>query len=103
MQQECTYLATLAKRSPLFDGIGIDNLSALFSCLGARRVRLAKGEPLMRTGEKADHFGIVLSGSLAVSTCDTDGKRTLIKLIKAPEVVAAAQALSGVDVISVDV
>ena len=37
MKQECTYLATLAKRSPLFDGIGIDNLSALFSCLGARR------------------------------------------------------------------
>ena len=103
MQQEDTYLAALAKRSQLFDGIGTDNLSALFSCLGARRVRLAKGELLLRTGEKADRFGIVLSGSLAVSTYDTDGKRTLIKLIKAPEVVAAAQALSGADVISVDV
>lgn len=103
MKQECTYLATLAKRSPLFDGIGIDNLSALFSCLGARRVRLAKGEPLMHTGKKADHFGIVLSGSLAVSTYDTDGKRTLIKLISAPESVAAAQALSGADTMSVDV
>lgn len=103
MQQESTYLATLAKRSPLFNGIGINNLSALFSCLGARRVRLAKGEPLMRTGGKADRFGIVLSGSLTVSTCDTDGRRTLIKLIKAPEVVAAAQALSGADKIGVDV
>ena len=103
MQQEDTYLAALAKRSQLFDGIGVDNLSALLSCLGARRVRLAKGEPLLRTGEKADRFGIVLSGSLAVSTYDTDGRRTLIKLIRAPEVVAAAQALSGADVISVDV
>ena len=103
MQQEGTYLATLAKRSPLFDGIGTDNLSALFSCLGARRVRLAKGEPLFRTGEKADRFGVVLSGSLAVSTYDANGKRTLIKLIRAPESVAAAQALSGVDVMSVDV
>ena len=103
MQQEATYLATLAKRSQLFDGIGADNLSALLSCLGARRVRLAKGEPLLRTGEKADRFGIVLAGSLAVSTCDADGRRTLIKLIKAPEVVAAAQALSGADAISVDV
>ena len=103
MQQESTYLATLAKRSPLFDGIGIDNLSTLFSCLGARRVRLAKGEPLMRTGEKADRFGVVLSGSLAVSTYDANGKRTLIKLIRAPESVAAAQALSGTDAISVDV
>ena len=103
MQQEATYLATLAKRSQLFDGIGADNLSALLSCLSARRVRLAKGEPLLRTGEKADRFGIVLTGSLAVSTCDADGRRTLIKLIKAPEVVAAAQALSGADAISVDV
>ena len=103
MQKESTYLATLAKRSPLFDGIGIDNLSALFSCLGARRVRLAKGKPLMRTGEKADRFGVVLSGSLAVTTYAANGKRTLIKLIRAPESVAAAQALSGAHVMSVDV
>ena len=103
MQREDTYLATLAKRSQLFDGIGAGNLSALLSCLGARRVRLAKGEPLLRTGEKADRFGIVLTGSLAVSTCDADGRRTLVKLIKAPEVVAAAQVLSGADAISVDV
>ena len=103
MQQEDTYLATLAKRSPLFDGIGIDNLSALVSCLGARRVRLAKGETLMRTGEKADRFGVVLSGALAVSTYDANGKRTLIKLIRAPESVAAAQALSVAGAMSVDV
>lgn len=103
VKQESTYLATLAKRSPLFDGIGTENLSALFSCLGARRVRLAKGETLLRTGEKADRFGVVLSGSLSVSTYDTNGKRTLIKLIRAPESVAAAQALSGADVMSVDV
>ena len=103
MYQENTYLATLAKRLPLFDGIGIDNLSALFSCLGARRVRLAKGETLMRTGEKADRFGVVLSGALAVSTYDENGKRTLIKLISAPGTVAAAQALSGADAMSVDV
>lgn len=103
MQPESTYLAALAKRSPLFEGIGTDSLSALFSCLGARRVRLAKGETLMRTGERADRFGVVLSGSLAVSTYDANGKRTLIKLIGAPESVAAAQALSGADTMSVDV
>ena len=57
----------------------------------------------MRTGEKADRFGVVLSGALAVSTYDANGKRTLIKLIRAPESVAAAQALSGADTMSVDV
>ena len=103
MQQGSTYLATLSMRSPLFDGIGADNLSALFSCLGARRVRLAKDEPLFRTGDKADRFGVVLSGSLAVSSYDTNGRRTPIKLINAPGAVAAAQALSGADAMSVDV
>lgn len=92
-----------AKRSPLFDGIGLDDLSALLSCLGARRVRLAKGELLLRIGEKADRFGIVLSGSLAVSTYDMNGKRTLIKLIGPMESVAAAQALSGAGAMGVDV
>ncbi|MBR4189809.1 MAG: Crp/Fnr family transcriptional regulator [Kiritimatiellae bacterium] len=103
MQRETTILAALAKRSPLFDGIGPDNLSALFACLGARRVRLAKGELLMRTGAKTDRFGVVLSGALAVSTYDENGRRTLIKLVRAPECVAAAQAFSGAVAMAVDV
>lgn len=57
MQQEATYLATLAKRSQLFDGIVADNLSALLSCLGAKRKRIAKGEALMRTEDHADRIG----------------------------------------------
>ncbi len=57
----------------------------------------------MRTGEKADRFGIVLSGSLTISTCNADGRRTLIKLISASESVALAQALSGAGVMRVDV
>ena len=97
------YLATLAKRSGLFDGIGIDSLSALFSCLGARRVRIRKGAPLMRAGDKADRFAVVLSGSLSVSTCDADGRRTLLKLIPAGESAALAQALSGAGTMRVDV
>ena len=103
MKPESASLVAFAKRSPLFDGIGGDNLAALFSCLGARPARLAKGESLMRTGEKADRFGVVLAGSLAVSTYDADGKRTLITLIGAPESVAVAQALSGAGAMSVDV
>jgi CRP-like cAMP-binding protein len=103
MQQESTYLAELAKRSQLFDGIGAENLSALFSCLGARRARLAKGELLLRTGEKADHFGILLSGALSVSTYDLEGRRTIIKRICPTEIVAAAQSLSGAEAMSVDV
>ena len=62
MQQEDTYLAALAKRSPLFDGIGTDNLSALFSCLGTRRVRLAKvsGADVISVDVEANEDSVVL-------------------------------------------
>jgi len=103
MQHEDTYLTVMAKRSAIFDGIGIDNLSALLSCLGARRRRLEKGDALMRAGEKTDRIGIVLSGALSVSTYDIAGRRTLIKRIGPTEIVAAAQSLSGAATLGVDV
>ena len=93
----------MAKRAAIFDGIGMSNLSALLACLGARRRRLAKNETLMRTGEKADRIGLLLSGALSVSTYDISGRRTLIKRIAPTEIVAAAQALSGAATIGVDV
>ena len=103
MERGSTYLAVQAKKCPVFDGIGIESLSALFACLGVKRRRLEKGDALMRTGERADRIGILLSGSLSVSTYDLDGRRTIIKRIGPGEIVAAAQALSGADAMSVDV
>ena len=97
MERESTYLAVQAKKCPVFDGIGIESLSALFACLGVKRRRLEKGDALMRTGERADRIGILLSGSLSVSAYDLDGRRTIIKRIGPGEIVAAAQALSGAD------
>ena len=75
MERESTYLAVQAKKCPVFDGIGIESLSALFACLGVKRRRLEKGDALMRTGERADRIGILLSGSLSVSAYDLDGRR----------------------------
>ena len=103
MEQDNTYLMMLAKQSAIFDGIGTDNLSALLSCLGAKRRRLARGEALMLTGDKADRIGILLSGALSVSTYDLEGRRTIIKRIGPTEIVAAAQSLSGAEAMSVDV
>ena len=103
MQQGNTYLAVQAKRSAIFDGIGIERLSALLACLGAKRQRLVKGETLMRTGERADRIGVLLSGALSISTYDLEGRRTIIKRIGPAEIVAAAQSLSGAETMSVDV
>jgi CRP-like cAMP-binding protein len=103
MERGSTYLAVQAKKCPVFDGIGIESLSALFACLGVKRRRLEKGDALMRTGEHADRIGILLSGSLSVSAYDLEGRRTIIKRIGPTEIVAAAQSLSGAEAMSVDV
>ena len=103
MRQGNTCLAVQAKRSALFDGIGIERLSALFACLGARRQRLAKGETLMRLGDRADRIGVLLSGTLSVSAYDLEGRRSIIKRIGPAEIVAASQSLSGAKAMSVDV
>ena len=103
MERGSTYLAVQAKKCPVFDGIGIESLSALFACLGVKRRRLEKGDALMRSGERADRIGILLSGSLSVSAYDLDGRRTIIKRIGPTEIVAAAQSLSGAEAMSVDV
>ena len=57
----------------------------------------------MRTGERADRIGVLLSGALSVSTYDLEGRRTIIKRIGPAEIVAAAQSLSGAETMSVDV
>ena len=49
MERGSTYLAVQAKKCPVFDGIGIESLSALFACLGVKRRRLAKGDALIRS------------------------------------------------------
>ena len=103
MEPNNTYLAVQAKKCRVFDGIGIESLSALFACLGVKRRRLAKGDALMISGERADKIGILLSGALSVSAYDLDGRRTIIKRIGPGEIVAAAQSLSGADTMSVDV
>lgn len=103
MEHVNTYLAVQAKRCTIFDGIGIESLSALLACLGVKRRRLDKGDALMRIGERADRIGILLSGSLSVAAYDLEGRRTIIKRIGPAEIVAAAQSLSGVGTLGVDV
>ena len=103
MERDNTYLAVQAKKCQVFDGIGIESLSALFACLDVKRRLLARGDALMRTGERADRIGTLLSGTLSVSAYDLEGRRTIIKRIGPAEIFAAAQALSGTEAMSVDV
>lgn len=85
---------TLPDMCALFAGIAPADTSALLECLGAKVVRLQKGETLFRAGEPADRFAVALSGALAVSSYDANGRRSIIKRVRPMEVAAIAQAAS---------
>lgn len=87
-------MSTLPMLCRLFEGMRDDEAARLLDCLSSRIVTLAKGESLFLEGERADRFGVVLSGSLAVSAYDSDGRRSIIKRVGPMEVAAAAQAVS---------
>ena len=96
-------VAGTAGRCGLFAGIGRGDLESLLSCLGARAVKIDKGKAFIRTGDKADRFGIVLLGSLSVVQYDAEGRRTIVKNIPESGLVGAAQALAGVQSFAFDV
>ena len=96
-------VAGTAGQCGLFAGIGRGDLESLLSCLGARAVKIDKGKAFIRTGDKADRFGIVLLGSLSVVQYDAEGRRTIVKNIPESGLVGAAQALAGVQSFAFDV
>lgn len=96
-------ISVAAGKCELFAGIDKNDLESLISCLGARLVRLEKGGFFIRTGDRADRFGVVLLGSLSVVQYDVDGRRTIVKNIPAPGLVGAAQALADVQSFAFDV
>ena len=87
-------MATLPALCRLFDGVAAADMDGLLACIGARVVSLARGEVLFMAGTKADRFGVVLSGALAVVSYDAQGRRSIIKRVGPMNVAAAAQAVS---------
>ena len=91
-------------------GPGADALSALRGCrllraasdegiarLGALASirRLKRGQILVREGDPADGFGIVVVGKLAVYHLGADGKKLLFETMEATQPVAAVAALAA--------
>lgn len=66
------------RRSPLFQGIGGEELPALLDCLGGRPRRVKKGERILAAGEPATHLGLVLAGRVQVSRLKADGQRIIM-------------------------
>lgn len=66
-----------------------------FACLGVKRRCAQKGELLFREGERARHFGIILSGSVNVVRYSLDGRARVLTHLTAGESFGTSFALGG--------
>lgn len=96
-------LTTLPLLCKLFKSVPPEEVEPLIERLGASIKTLRKGEMLFRTGSKADHFAIVLSGVLAVSRYDVNGHRNIVEQVDPMETVAVALSIAGVERLRVSV
>ncbi|WP_297209704.1 Crp/Fnr family transcriptional regulator [uncultured Flavonifractor sp.] len=96
------YLEAL-RRSPLFQGIGPEELSALLDCLGGYPRQMKKGDTVLSAGEPATHLGVVLAGRVQVSRLKADGQRIVMGEIRAGHLFAESFACARADVLPVTV
>lgn len=66
------------RSSELFIGMSDDELSALMHCLGGRVTSYERGDVIFSEGSAARHIGIVLDGSVRVTSIDYYGNRNII-------------------------
>ena len=74
-----------------------EGLLKLLSCLGAQIVHIPKGGYILRQGEKAHSFGVMLSGRGKIIRADLQGGHTLIAMIEPTELFAEAIACAAVE------
>lgn len=96
------FLPVLLK-SPLFAGIGAQDMEAMLDCLGAVERRFSRGEAVLRAGEPARRLGVVLSGRLQVCREDREGRRAVLSSVAPAGIFGEAHACAGTAALPVSV
>ncbi len=91
------------RESALFRGLTMDEAAEAARLLGVRRRSCRKGETVLRAGDVTGRMGLVLSGSVAVESCDLWGNRTILSVVPAGGFFAESYALLGDEPLGVDV
>ncbi|MDO5319319.1 MAG: Crp/Fnr family transcriptional regulator [bacterium] len=82
----------MQKSSSFFDEL---DLGTMRDCLGTRRKTYSTGEHLFHEGERADHFGLVLSGAVNVVRYSLDGREKVLSHLTPGEVFGTSFILGG--------
>ena len=96
------YIGALG-RCALFQGIRQEDLAAMMGCLGARDIRVKKGQFILREGESTLFVGIVLSGAAQVIREDYYGNRSIMARIEPMQLFGESYAFSGIEALPVSV
>lgn len=84
-------------QNALFTGISQESLRSLMSCLGAKTIDFAKGDPVFLEGDPAGFIGLVLEGAVQIVRDDFYGNRSLLMVAQQGDTFAEAFACANVE------
>ena len=96
------YMDTLQKCA-LFANTTADEVRKMLGCLGSRTVHATRRETLIREGDPAQEFGIVLSGVVQIVRVDYEGNRSLVDEVEPSGMFCETFACADADAVPVDV
>lgn len=93
----------ILEQCALFDGIRMEDLSAMMGCIGGRTVSVSKGQAIFREGDEASCVGVVLSGAVRLVRDDYYGNRSIVAHIGPAQLFGETYACAGVTALPVSV
>ena len=91
------------KQCPLFDGISLEDLSAMLGCIGGHRLTAQKGQTIMREEEPAVYVGMVLTGAVRLERMDYYGNRSIVAHIGPAGLFGETYACAGITSLPISV
>ena len=93
----------ILRQCPLFDGIEMEDLSAMMGCIGGRTINAPKGQIIFREGDPATHVGMVLSGAVQMVREDYYGNRSIVAHISPGELFGETYACADIEELPISV
>ena len=76
----------ILKQCPLFAHIAESDLSAMLHCLQVTVQHYDRGQIVIHEGEKAERFGIVLTGAVQLWRIDYSGNRSIMANVESAQI-----------------
>ena len=76
----------ILKQCPLFAHIAESDLSAMLHCLQVTVQHYDRGQIVIHEGEKAERFGIVLTGAVQLWRIDYSGNRSIMANVEPAQI-----------------